>query len=244
MPRIRTVKPDLFFDEELAALGPEIQLFFIGLFTQADKAGRMEDRPLKLHASLFPYNRKFDPEKALSDLCPKFITRYEVQGKKYIQINSFTKHQRPHHTEADSNIPPPSNNGELTVKEPLETAGVRKGKEGKGMEGCAEAPKPDLAADPVTIVMRFPCVARKGQSDEWPLTEAKLREYQDTYRGVDVEGECRRARQWCIDNAANRKTYGGMPAFLSRWLSKAQDQPRRNGAAELGPKSSQKLSYL
>ncbi len=36
-----------------------------------------------------------------------FIHRYEVDGAKYIQIVTWDKHQKPHHTEADSKIPPP-----------------------------------------------------------------------------------------------------------------------------------------
>ena len=35
--------------------------------------------------------------------------------------------------------------------------------------------------------------------------------------------ELRAARQWCIDNDERRKTPRGMPAFLSRWLAKAQN---------------------
>ncbi len=57
MSRIRTVKPEFFLDEDLAALDPLDRLTFIGLFCQADKAGRMEDRPDRLRLQVLPYDK-------------------------------------------------------------------------------------------------------------------------------------------------------------------------------------------
>ncbi len=55
-------------------------------------------------------------------------------------------------------------------------------------------------------------------------------EYAETYPGIDAAAECRKARQWCIDNPAKRKTAKGMTAFLNRWMQKAQnDSARTNG---------------
>lgn len=146
MARIRYLKPDFFKDEDLATLPYEVRLFFAGLWNFADKAGRLEDRPLRLKAEIFPYD-KVDIEKCLSLLNkPKngskkpFIQRYEVDGEKYIQIVNWDKHQRPHHTEQESKFPPMPplmekgmemesvhegsrelRNGETTVKRPLST---------------------------------------------------------------------------------------------------------------------------
>ena len=61
-------------------------------------------------------------------------------------------------------------------------------------------------------VLSFPT---KG-GDQWELTQAKLNEYQETYAGIDVLAELRRARQWCIDNPGRRKTARGMPKFCGR----------------------------
>ena len=92
-------------------------------------------------------------------------------------------------------------------------------------EACSEPGKPASeppVADPV--VMTFPTVG-KGVK-EWHLRESKLAEYRDSYPSVDVLAECRKARQWCIDNPRNRKTAPGMPAMLSRWLAKEQNSGR------------------
>ncbi len=127
MARIRYLKPEFFFDDDLALLDFGSRLFFQGLWCYADKAGRLEDKPKVLKAQIMPYD-KLDVEKTLEKLSTGFITRYEIEGKKYIQINNFLKHQKPHHTEKDSVIPP-SNNGAITVKTPLDNRLVTGGKE-------------------------------------------------------------------------------------------------------------------
>lgn len=107
MARIRTIKPDLPLDEELALLPFMHRYIFALLPMLADKEGRFEDRPHKIKAQLLPYDAVLmnDPLQALHN--SGFITRYEADGKNYIQINNFVKHQRPHHTEKDSEIPAP-----------------------------------------------------------------------------------------------------------------------------------------
>jgi len=147
--RIRYLKPDFFSDEDIGELSYEIRLFYAGLWTQADKAGRLEDRPKRLKVEIMPYDN-VDIEKMLQDLAtPKknskrpFIRRYQVNDENYIQILAWDKHQKPHHTEIDSKIPPipplmgkekgmgkekqlgataPLSNGSLTVNNPTNEA--------------------------------------------------------------------------------------------------------------------------
>ena len=119
------MKPDFFKDEDLAELPFEVRLFFAGLWNFADKSGRLENRPKRLKAEIFPYD-KVDVSKCLELLSkPKngsnkpFIQRYVVDNEHYIQIVNWEKHQKPHHTEADSKIPPynPSLIEKGTIKE-------------------------------------------------------------------------------------------------------------------------------
>lgn len=93
------------------------------------------------------------------------------------------------------------------------------GGEGKGDDAPGRDAPPPL--------LTFPCV---GPVKAWDLTAQKAGEYQTTYPSLDVPGEARKAWQWCQDNPANRKTARGMPAFLSRWFSRAQDRGGRRGA--------------
>ena len=54
MARSRNIKPGFFQNEDLQELDFATRLFFIGLWTEADKEGRLEDRPKKLKNALFP----------------------------------------------------------------------------------------------------------------------------------------------------------------------------------------------
>lgn len=86
--------------------------------------------------------------------------------------------------------------------------------------------QPELAADdPSDItVLTFPVSGKPAGEKTWNLRASKLQEFAESFPGVDCLAECRKARQWCIDNASKRKTAGGMPAFLGRWLGKEQDR--------------------
>lgn len=66
----------------------------------------------------------------------------------------------------------------------------------------------------------FPC---NGTTKEWVVTEEKIQEWITTFPGVEVRVQIRKAWQWIKDNDSKRKTARGMPAFLNRWLSNAQD---------------------
>jgi len=112
--RIRYLKPDFFLDEDITALPPLIRLFYAGLWCRADRDGRLEDRPRRLRVEIMPFEESFDIEEVLAMLAkpkrengPPYILRYEVGGDRYIQILSWTRHQRPHKNEKNSEIPPP-----------------------------------------------------------------------------------------------------------------------------------------
>jgi hypothetical protein len=103
--RIRSVKPEFFVHEELAGLSLAARLLFIGLWTVADREGRLEDRPRRLKAMLFPYDC-VDIEQLLAELAAhRFIHRYEIDDLTYIHIPTFLKHQRPNPRERPSEAP-------------------------------------------------------------------------------------------------------------------------------------------
>lgn len=125
MARARNIKPSFFTNEILGTLDPIIGMTFVGLWCLADKEGRLEDRPLRIKAELFPYREGTDINGYLTVMEREgFIDRYEVDGVKYIQVVNFEKHQSPHHTEKAKGFPPkpkgrkPSKG--LTVIEPID----------------------------------------------------------------------------------------------------------------------------
>jgi len=107
--RARNVKPAFFLHEILAGLAAWVRLLFIGLWTIADRAGRLPDRPKRIHAALFPYEPDLDIDGGLDQLAEAgFIDRYQSGGERFIQVANWAKHQRPHHQEPESEIPAPS----------------------------------------------------------------------------------------------------------------------------------------
>jgi hypothetical protein len=107
MARSRSIKPGFFQNEVLGECDHSVRLLFAGLWTLADREGRLEDRPARIRVALFPYEPALDVNAALQSLHDhSFIQRYVVDGRSFIQILTWHKHQNPHHMEAPSEIPP------------------------------------------------------------------------------------------------------------------------------------------
>lgn len=121
MARARNIKPGFFRNEILAELPPITRLLFAGLWTIADKAGRMEDRPKRIKADVLPYDDG-DVDAMLDQLASAgFIARYNTGDARYIEVLNFGKHQNPHVKEQESTIPAPPNSAQhstSTVQEP------------------------------------------------------------------------------------------------------------------------------
>lgn len=128
--RTRNLKPNFFKNDILGSLNPLARLLFSGLWCLADREGRLEDRPLRIKAEILPFD-DCDVDSLLSLLHENgFITRYEAEGKKYIDIPRFTYHQNPHHREAASEIPPPNPDNKAVSKKPETSPGLSRGKPG------------------------------------------------------------------------------------------------------------------
>jgi len=107
MARSRNIKPGLFTNDELAECDIYARFLFTGLWTIADKLGRLEDKSKKIKILVLPYDN-VDCDDLLSQLHKKgFILRYSVKDKNYIQIVNWAKHQNPHKNENESQIPGP-----------------------------------------------------------------------------------------------------------------------------------------
>jgi hypothetical protein len=133
MARARNIKPGTMDNEMLAALPALHRLLWIYMWMLADREGRLEDRPARIKVKALPYDEAADVDAMLTDLHDSgFIARYCVDGRHYIQIINFGRHQKPHANEVDSVIPPmpagpapvsadekllPSGNGLLTLEQ-------------------------------------------------------------------------------------------------------------------------------
>jgi hypothetical protein len=107
LARIRSLKPGFFTNEHLAELPFAVRLLFAGLWTLADREGRLEDRPRRIKAALFPYD-DVNVNDMLQALAEKgFVIRYTADGADFLSIPTFLQHQRPKTDEYPSSIPAP-----------------------------------------------------------------------------------------------------------------------------------------
>lgn len=136
--RIRTIKPEFFEDEELAALPPFARLLFIGTWLMSDKNGVLENRPRLIQAKVFPYDSSGSSD--VSRLIPQliqggFLVPFEADGKPWLWIPTFKRHQRITGTESQNEsrnpLPPadiPERKQSGNNEEALGMTGARKGK--------------------------------------------------------------------------------------------------------------------
>lgn len=117
MSRARNIKPGFFKNDLLAECTPLARILFIGLWCEADREGRLEDRPKRIRAECLPYD-DCDVSALLDELAARgFIVRYTVSETPYIAIPGFLRHQNPHVKEQASLIPAPDMPGASPVQE-------------------------------------------------------------------------------------------------------------------------------
>ncbi|HCT7944876.1 TPA: hypothetical protein OT890_003633 [Raoultella ornithinolytica] len=144
MARSRNIKPGFFTNDELAECHPLGRLLFAGLWTIADKEGRLDDRPKKIKAMLLPFDEA-DCDDLLQQLNDhKFIIRYRVNGECYIQISNWKKHQNPHCKEAASEIPAPLENDKSTGQEQCNEDAEEEKKDSESLQDVENKGAPEL----------------------------------------------------------------------------------------------------
>ena len=98
--RIRTIKPEFWRSEDIAALSVEDRLLFIGLWSYVEDNGVGRDEPQLIQCDLYPLDAFTEASVrthgGLMRLSQQgLITRFEgPDGRRYLQINSWEKHQK------------------------------------------------------------------------------------------------------------------------------------------------------
>ncbi|OZC84504.1 hypothetical protein CH282_15315 [Rhodococcus sp. 06-418-1B] len=100
--RIRTVKPEFYRSDDIDALDWETRFLFIALFSYVDDNGVGIDKEPSITADLFAADVSRNPRETLAKvsrglqkLSERFlISRYTVDGKRYLHVTNWLKHQR------------------------------------------------------------------------------------------------------------------------------------------------------
>lgn len=240
MARARSIKPGFFSNEDLLELPFEYRILFAGLWTLADRAGRLEDRPKKIKLNVFPGD-DVDVEAGLTALAKyNFILRYEAAGTKYIQVVAWSKHQSPHIKEAASTIPAPDEHRASTSGAALTPSSLT-ADSGLLTPDCVSTrdPEPDGFR---RVKERYP--AFTGRQD-WITAQhhANQRIERDGLAWSDLHAAVERYRAYCDSGGVSGPQFVLTPAkffsgadkpWLQDWVvppSKAQVKQDRNISA-------------
>ncbi|MEU9159641.1 hypothetical protein AB0D29_05050 [Streptomyces sp. NPDC048424] len=165
MARIRTIKPEAFSSESLAAVSITAERTFFGLLTQADDHGRFRDQSAVIAGLLWSLRPEHGPIEVEDDLTQlagnELICRYEGEdGKRYLHIVTFSKHQK---VNRPSGVRHPNcpyhDGGRVPLASPLARGGLREA------SVHHQGPSPELAptAPPTSLI---PVSAGQGSFNE------------------------------------------------------------------------------
>lgn len=90
----------------------------------------------------------------------------------------------------------------------------------------AKNKRPPRPLPPGDVFIELPLIPKDG---EYPVTEAQVKEWGESYPALGQEGvkqELRKMREWLLSNPQKRKTKRGIRRFVTGWLGRAQDKPR------------------
>lgn len=218
MARSRNIKPGFFSNEILAECKPLTRLLFAGLWTIADREGRLEDRPRKIKAGILPYdNCNVDDlleelaSKTDYDGCPAFIIRYKLGNAGYIQILNFAQHQNPHIKEAESIIPAPCLHNTSAIQEP-----------DKNRSSHADS------LLPITDSL-LPISKKKPFGDIVKMTDAEYSKLCEKYGKEETDSKIEDMNNWLVQGK-NRNKITDHYRGLTNWLKKDIEKKKQEVA--------------
>jgi hypothetical protein len=143
MARIRTIKPEFFTSADSVSLSPLARLFYVSLWCQADREGRLKWNAETLKMRCLPADDCDINELANELVSRGMIILYHTKGMDLCFIPTFSEHQVINNREGSSILPEYDDDQKTVTRE----SGVntresgregRKGKEGKGKETSSD----------------------------------------------------------------------------------------------------------
>lgn len=220
MARIRTIKPEFFTSEDIVSMTPLARLFYVSLWCEADREGRLAWKPRTLKMRYLPGDDCSIDELSAELIDSGLIVIYTVDGKEFAEIPGFVRHQVINNRESESVIPPRVDDASGTRQARVKAEG-KEGREGKGKEGKDASSDADDEQSEISIPLK--------DGSDYCVGLAEVAELEMAYPLADVAAELRKARAWCVANASQRKTRSGMPRFLNGWVSRAIDDAAKRG---------------
>lgn len=216
MARMRSIKPEYWADEDIAALPRDARLLYIGLWNLADEHGRLRGDPRYVKGQLFPYDDDLMPSAvdALLDALAAAgkVVRYRSGGGRYLFLPKLAKHQRLDAEKVPSRLPcpeesDPDSSAPTSEKFPDESA-----------------PHPDSSALKHVAGSREQVAGSREQGKRANArtnaeADAAFDEFWSTYPRREAKGAARKA--W--DKALSRAS----PTAIIAGAQRYRDQPGR-----------------
>ena len=246
--RIRTIKPDFWRSEDIAALSHEDRLLFVGLWSYVDDNGVGRDLEQLIVADLYPLD---DFQRSL-EIVSGGLRRLEKQGllkrfsygdgRKYLEVNTWDKHQRishpttPRYPQYDAETCTLRSDSGVTPEDcgdPLPGTGNREGEQGTGKGNREQVPRADALGSPaIGGVDRDATSAEIVDAeivDDEPAapdhTEGTMVPVAEPERD-DVDRVCQ-----AMVASVQRRT-GRTPTITRRWRTQARLMLDRDGVTE------------
>lgn len=212
MARIRTIKPEFFTSEDIVSLTPLARVFYIALWCEADREGRMDWKPGTLKMRYLPGDSCDVKELAAELVDAGLIVLYEVDGKQYAEVPTFKTHQVINNRETESTRPARNFHASSRVKAERKEGREGKGKEEEGKEGDA----PRKRSTPAAEVAKPDDVDQQTWADWLALRKAKRAAVSETVLN-GARGESAKAgmtldaflQVWCLR---------GSQGLMADWL--------------------------
>jgi hypothetical protein len=110
MPRIRTIKPEMWEDPKFGSLRRDSRLMFIGMLNFADDGGVIKANPTYIKSRVFPYDDELNTKDILVWLdalvSVRMLIPFSFNGDSYLLIRNFQKHQIIDKRYAKYSVPP------------------------------------------------------------------------------------------------------------------------------------------
>ena len=259
--RIRTIKPEFWRSDDIACLDLPTRLLYIGLWSYVDDAGRGIDNPSSIAADLYAPDLARDdganaPEvfarvrgglATLSD--NGLIRRYQSDGRRFLHVVAWTKHQRidkPTRSrfpeppaeqasdkgehEAPRSLPESSANPREASANPPEDSTAGTGEQGNRGTGEASGELPP-AATPKTAAKKT------AYPPDWEPAANQIA-YADEHN-IDLWAEAEKFRD---RNLAEGSKYADWDRAFANWLRRGNDngwaakkQPAKTGLGCANP---------
>lgn len=239
MARIRSIKPEFWLNEDLAALSEHARLMAIALLNYADDAGCFLANPNLVRAACFPFEDH--SKKVLGSLQELsqigYVEVRDCDGKAIGRVVKFNDHQRIDKPQKSKLMPiyerfpreiAHSKNVPGTFQERSPNSPRLEEEREREREEEREEEKEDISSvvsedrKPEPVYSESPVFDCDGDQKTWQPTQRQVEAWQQAYPQVDVTAELRKAAAWVTSN--RRKTAKGMPRFINGWLSRTTDK--------------------